>query len=79
MIPAERALGANQPAGTVRLVLFVPSIDRQGAAIEQVFWREEALRMLETLFRGATAFPPGRGCGGTTLKGVRWSSMIPSW
>ena len=26
-----------------------------------MFWREETLRVLGGLFRGATAFPPGRG------------------
>ena len=29
--------------------------------IDQEFWREEALKVLGILFRGATAFPPGRG------------------
>jgi len=57
----EEALGARKPAGTVHLVLFVPSVDRDAVPIDQAFWREEALRVLGTLFRGATAFPPGRG------------------
>ena len=34
---------------------------RDAVPIDQAFWREEALRVLGTLFRGATAFPPGRG------------------
>jgi hypothetical protein len=41
--------------------LFVPSVDREGQSIDQEFWREEALKSFGRLFRGATAFPPGRG------------------
>ena len=55
------ALGAGPPAGTVQLTLFVPSSDREGEQIDQAYWREEALRAFGLLFRGATAFPPGRG------------------
>jgi len=54
-------LGAGPPAGTVQVTLFVPSVDRDGAEIDQEHWREEALGMMGRLFRGATAFPPGRG------------------
>ncbi len=39
----------------------VLGVDRSGKPIDQAFRREETLRMLGTLFRGATAFPPGRG------------------
>jgi len=57
----RKQLGAGPPAGTVQFTLFVPSVDREGQPIGQDHWREEALRTLGRLFRGATAFPPGRG------------------
>jgi len=56
-----RQLGAAPSAGTIQFTLFIPSVDRTGQSIDQEFWREEALRTLGVLFRGATAFPPGRG------------------
>jgi hypothetical protein len=49
------------PVGTSQLVAFVPSKDRFGNLIQQDFWVEEVLRTLGNLFRGATAFPRGRG------------------
>lgn len=42
-------------------MMFVPSLDRDGAPIEQDLWRERVLEMFGILFRGATALPPGRG------------------
>lgn len=39
------------------LVLFVPSVDRDGEAIDQDHWVDETLRTCGTLFGGATAFP----------------------
>jgi hypothetical protein len=39
----------------------IPSKDRSDTPIDQVFWVEEALNVLGTLFGGATAFPRGRG------------------
>src|SRR5262249_14686740 len=54
------ALGASKAASTL-LVLFIPSRDRHDQAIDQGHWVEEALRVLGTLFGGATAFPQGRG------------------
>jgi len=54
-------LGAGPPAGTLQVTLFVPSVDRDGHPIDQALWRGEALRVFGRLFRGATAFPPGRG------------------
>ena len=54
-------LGAGPPAGTLQVTLFVPSVDRDGHPIDQALSREEALRVFGRLFRGATAFPPGRG------------------
>jgi hypothetical protein len=41
--------------------MFVPSVDRDGQPIDQERWRDEALTTLGRLFRGGTAFPPGRG------------------
>ena len=54
-------LGAGPPAGALQVTVFLPSVDREGAPIDQMAWREETLRVLGRLFRGATAFPPGRG------------------
>jgi len=55
------ALGAGPPAGTSQLTLFIPSVDRHHKPIKQEYWRQQALEALGLLFRGATAFPPGRG------------------
>ncbi len=55
------ALGADLHAGTVQITLFIPSVGRDGQEVEQEFWREQALAVLGRAFRGATAFPPGRG------------------
>lgn len=54
------ALGASKDAASL-LVLFIPSRDRGNKPIEQGFWVEEALKVLGTLFGGATAFPQGKG------------------
>ena len=54
------ALGAGKAAAAL-LVLFIPSKDRNNKPIEQGVWVEEALKVLGTLFGGATAFPQGRG------------------
>jgi len=54
------ALEASKSASTL-LVLFIPSRDRGEAPIDQEYWVGEALRVLGTLFGGATAFPQGRG------------------
>lgn len=54
-------LGAGPSSGTVLVTLFIPSVDRDKQPINQAYWREEALRVMGTLFGGATAFPPGRG------------------
>ena len=55
------ALGAGPSTGSIQVTLFVPSVDRAGRSIDQPRFLEEALRTFGTLFRGATAFPPGRG------------------
>jgi hypothetical protein len=49
------------PAGTSLIVLFVPSKDREGSLIDQPLWVNEVLMTLGKLFRGATAYPRGRG------------------
>jgi hypothetical protein len=61
------------PAGTSLVVVFVPSKDREGQPIDQEHWVDEVLTTLGRLFRGATAYPRGRGVwrdderGGTLL------------
>jgi hypothetical protein len=54
------ALGASKAASTL-LVVFIPSKDRSNRRIDQNYWVGEALRVLGTLFGGATAFPKGKG------------------
>jgi len=54
------ALGASKAASTL-LVLFIPSRDRHDRAIDPERWVAESLRVLGTLFGGATAFPQGKG------------------
>lgn len=57
---AARALGANRPLGTVHLMVFVPSVDRDGKGLKRS-WTRPTLTTLGRLFRGATAFPKGLG------------------
>jgi len=59
----------------VLVVLFVPSVERDGAtAVDQDRWVSEALEMFGTVFGGATAYPKARGIwrdeerGGTLVK-----------
>lgn len=62
------------PTGTSLIVVFVPSKDRLGEPIDQDYWVDEVLTTLGRLFRGATAYPRGRGVwrdderGGALLK-----------
>ena len=49
------------PVGTSLVVVFVPSKDREGQPIDQDRWVDEVLTTLGRLFRGATAYPRGRG------------------
>ena len=58
---AKSWLVATQPTGTLIIVLFVPSKDRDGCDLDHDFWVTKALETLGTLFRGATAYPRGRG------------------
>lgn len=47
---------------TVLVVLFVPSVERDGvAAIHQEYWVDAALEVLGQTFGGATAFPRAKG------------------
>src|ERR1700682_5739268 len=61
------------PAGTSLVAVFVPSKDREGQPIDQDHWVDEVLTTRGRLFRGATAYPRGRGVwrdderGGTLL------------
>lgn len=61
MSDLHESLGAGPPAGVDQVTLFVPSVDRDGEPIDQAHWAEQALTTFGQLFRGATAFPPGRG------------------
>ncbi len=61
MADIHQVLGARLPAGTFQITVFIPSVDRECRPIGQEVWAEECLTTLGTLFRGATAFPPGRG------------------
>ena len=62
------------PAGTSLVVIFVPNKDRDDQPIDQDYWVDEVLSSLGRLFRGATAYPRGRGVwrdderGGALLK-----------
>ena len=56
-----KKLGATHPVGVSQVVFFLPDRDQFGDSIGQEFWCEQALRIFGRLFRGATAFPPGRG------------------
>lgn len=49
--------------GTRHVQVFLPSVDRYEHPIPkgQEYWVEECLRVMGTLFGGATAFPPARG------------------
>lgn len=64
------ALGASKAASTL-LVLFIPSKDRSDEPIDQALWVGEALRVLGTLFGGATAFPQGKGVWRDDAQGGR--------
>ena len=69
-----RTLGATHPVGASQVVVFIPDHNRDGDSIDQQSWVDETLNVMGSLFRGATAFPPGRGvwrddeAGGRLLK-----------
>jgi hypothetical protein len=46
----------------VLVVLFIPSVERDGTSIiDQAFWVDAALEMFGRVFGGATAFPKAKG------------------
>lgn len=51
------------PAGKrVLVVLFVPSVERDGSTpVDHEMWVERALALLGSVFGGATAYPKARG------------------
>jgi hypothetical protein len=53
------------------LVLFIPSVDRHHAPINQDTWVDKALEVLGKLFGGATAFPRARGVWRDDTQGGR--------
>ena len=56
---AEQLVGARK---TILIVLFIPSVARDGTTpTDQERWVEEALMTFGRLFGGATAFPRARG------------------
>jgi hypothetical protein len=57
----QQRLGADQAVGTIHLVLFIPTVDRQGRKLRGRSWTRKALETLGKLFRGATAYPQGLG------------------
>ena len=59
MADFARALGASKSASTL-LALFIPSRDRADQNTDQVYWVDQALTVLGTLFGGATALPQGQ-------------------
>jgi hypothetical protein len=61
--PAEpqNVFRSHLPVGASLIVIFVPSRDRDGHPIDQEYWVDEILTTLGRLFRGATAYPRGRG------------------
>ena len=73
-ISPQEVFRTSLPAGTSLMVIFVPSLDRDGQAIDQDHWVDEVLATLARLFRGATAYPRGKGVwrddqrGGALLK-----------
>lgn len=70
----REVLRSDLPVGTSLIVIFVPGRDRSSQPIAQEYWTDEVLTTLGRLFRGATAYPRGRGVwrddedGGTLLQ-----------
>ena len=72
-------LGLDVSRKAILVVLFVPSVERDGTtAINQEYWVQAALETLGQIFGGATAFPRAEGSGAMTRWVVRWSRMNPS-
>ena len=63
----------------VLVVLFVPSVERDGTtAINQEYWVDAALETLGQLLGGATAFPRAKGVWRDDEIGGMWSRTSPS-
>ena len=61
MAEIANILQANTPSGSSQVILFIRSKDREGHEIDQVYWVDQSLSVVGRLFRGGTAFPPGKG------------------
>src|SRR2546422_5612106 len=73
--PATKPSTLSGGRKRVLVVLFVPSVERDGTtAIEQLRWVDSALEMFGRVFGGATAYPKAKGIwrdevrGGTLVK-----------
>ena len=70
----QEVFRSRLPVGTSLIVIFVPNRNRDAQPIDQEYWVDEILTVLGRLFRGATAYPRGRGVwrdderGGTLLR-----------
>jgi hypothetical protein len=70
----QEVFRSQLPVGTSLIVIFVPNRGRDAQLIDQEYWVDEILTVLGRLFRGATAYPRGRGVwrdderGGTLLQ-----------
>jgi hypothetical protein len=70
----QEVFRSQLPVGASLIVIFVPNRDRDVQPIDQEYWVDEILTVLGRLFRGATAYPRGRGVwrdderGGTLLQ-----------
>ena len=61
MAEIANILQADTPSGSSQVILFIPSKDQERHEIDQVHWVDESLSVVGRLFRGGTAFPPGKG------------------
>jgi hypothetical protein len=60
--PAPRDVGFSEGRKRILVVLFVPSVGRDGmTAIDQSRWVDAALDMSGRVFGGATAYPKAKG------------------
>jgi hypothetical protein len=60
--PGNGRRGLSGGRKRVLVVLFVPSVERDGAtSIDQAYWVDAALEMFGRVFGGATAYPRARG------------------
>src|ERR1700720_2123318 len=73
--PVKRRRVLSSGRKRVLVVLFIPSVERDGnSTIDQLFWVDAALEMFGRVFGGATAFPKAKGIwrdderGGTLVK-----------